>query len=292
MEKGIAYYIGKNSDFEALKNPKAWRLAATQIFFSLSAGWGGVQALSSYNNFENNCFRDSLIVAFTNCATSIFAGFAIFSILGHMAHVMDVEVTEVVKSSFGLAFIAYPTALSTLPGSSFWACCFFLMLFTLGLDSQFTILETVATALSDIGPFFRNRRTSMMLGLSIIMFLLGLVCCTRTGINWVDLIDGYVGGWALLFSTLLELIALGTVYGGGVVAWYRGEDEYLIEDIEMMIGKKSKWFWIYWRVCWYIVSPLVMLVLLIWSVVAYTDNSVEWVSTKNKNNSKIHIFPG
>ena len=80
MEKGIAYYIGKNSDMEALKNPKAWRLAATQIFFSLSAGWGGVQALSSYNNFENNCFKDSLIVAFTNCGTSIFAGFAIFSI--------------------------------------------------------------------------------------------------------------------------------------------------------------------------------------------------------------------
>ena len=158
------------------------------------------------------------------------------------------------------------------------------MLFTLGLDSQFTILETVATALADIGPTFRNRRTSMMLGLSVIMFLLGLVCCTRTGINWVDLIDGYVGGWALLFSTLLELIALGTVYGGGVFAWYRGEDEKLIEDIEMMIGKRSDTFWFYWRITWYVISPIVMLVLFVWSLVAYADNQVPWVSrnlTKN-----------
>ena len=36
----------------------------------------------------------------------------------------------------GLVFIVYPAALATLPHPNIWAVIFFLMLITLGLDSQ------------------------------------------------------------------------------------------------------------------------------------------------------------
>ena len=76
---GLSYYIGSGSDWEKIKDADVWRKAATQIFFSLSAGWGGLQALSSYNKFHNNAFRDTMFVCLVNCGTSVFAGFAIFS---------------------------------------------------------------------------------------------------------------------------------------------------------------------------------------------------------------------
>ena len=41
---------------------------------------------------------DTLIVVTLNAATSVFAGFAIFSILGHLAHTLNASVDKVVAS--------------------------------------------------------------------------------------------------------------------------------------------------------------------------------------------------
>ena len=71
------------------------RFQAKKIFFSLSAAWGGLVSLSSYNKFHENVFQNTLIVALTNCLTSVFAGFAIFSIVGEMARILNKDVDQV-----------------------------------------------------------------------------------------------------------------------------------------------------------------------------------------------------
>ena len=58
----------------------------------------------------------------------------------------------------GLAFIVYPEALSRLPLPWLWAVLFFFMLFFLGLDSEFALLETALTALYDGVPKLRNHK--------------------------------------------------------------------------------------------------------------------------------------
>ena len=77
-----------------------------------------------------------------------------------------------------------------------------------------------------------------------------------------------------LFSTLIEIVAVGTLYGGGAYAWFTGKPERLVEDIEIMIGKRSKLWWFPWKVLWYIVTPILLVVLLIWGLAVYENNPV------------------
>ena len=95
-DKGIEFYI--IPEWEKLKEPKVWVDAAGQIFFSFGVGLGGLLTFSSYNKYNHNIYRDTLFMTISSCVVSLFAGFAIFSILGHMAHVLDTDVGSVVTS--------------------------------------------------------------------------------------------------------------------------------------------------------------------------------------------------
>ncbi|XP_062819891.1 sodium- and chloride-dependent neutral and basic amino acid transporter B(0+) isoform X2 [Anolis carolinensis] len=268
--EGIEYYIGNQSNFTKLMEAEVWKDAATQIFFSLSVAWGGLVALSSYNKFHNNCYSDAIFVCVINCLTSVFAGFAIFSILGHMAFMADKKVSEVVDSGFDLAFVAYPEALSKLPVAPLWSFLFFFMLLLLGLDSQFATIETITTTIQDSFPkVMKKMRVPVTLGLCMLLFLLGLVCVTQAGIYWVNLVDHFCAGWGILFAAVLELAGICWIYGGN----------RFIEDIEMMIGKKSFLFWLWWRICWFAVTPCLLLAILVWSLVTFAPpkyGSVEY----------------
>ncbi|VDM61731.1 unnamed protein product [Angiostrongylus costaricensis] len=91
--KGIYYYL--TPDFAKLSDAKVWSAAATQIFFSLGPGFGVLLALSSYNDFNNNCYRDAIITSSINCLTSFFSGFVIFSTLGYMSELTNKDISEV-----------------------------------------------------------------------------------------------------------------------------------------------------------------------------------------------------
>lgn len=74
---------------------QAWMDAATQIFYSLSIGFGALIAFSSYMPRKNNCVRDALTVVLINCGTSLFAGIVTFSFLGYRKKVTGIPIEEV-----------------------------------------------------------------------------------------------------------------------------------------------------------------------------------------------------
>lgn len=196
--EGIRYYL--TPEWEKLKNTKVWIDAASQIFFSLGPGFGTLLALSSYNKFNNNCYRDALLTSSINCLTSFLAGFVIFSVLGYMAQVQNVDIDKVglevrkqfskVRRNFklllfqgpGLVFIVYPEAISLMTGSTFWSIIFFLMLITLGLDSTFGGLEAMITALCDEFPNFIGKRREVF----VLVLLAFIYVCALPTMTYVS----------------------------------------------------------------------------------------------------------
>ena len=89
--------------------------------------------------------RDAIVLPLFDVGTSVFGGFVSFSVLGHMAHRLNVSVPDVVQSGPGLVFTVYPEVLSLLPLAPLWALLFFLMLFTLSIDSEVRAFSPVPT---------------------------------------------------------------------------------------------------------------------------------------------------
>ncbi|CAH1801941.1 unnamed protein product [Owenia fusiformis] len=253
--QGIIYYL--NPRWEELLHASVWIDAAAQVFFSLGPGFGVLLALSSYNKFNNNCYKDALLTASINCLTSFLAGFVVFSVLGYMAFQQGKEVNKVASEGAGLVFVVYPEAIATLTGSTFWAIIFFLMLITLGLDSTFGGLEAVITGICDEYPRAIGRRREMFVaGYIILIFFCALPTCTYGGNYVLTLLDQHGAPISILLIACLEAIA---------VNWFYGVNRFA-GDIKRMTGFTPG---IYWKICWAGISPIFLIVLFILSCYFY-----------------------
>jgi solute carrier family 6 amino acid transporter-like protein 5/7/9/14 len=258
---GIKFYL--QPKMETLLTIGVWSDAATQIFYSLGPAFGGLITLSSYNKFNNNCHRDAVLIALANCSTSVFAGFVIFSIIGFMAKELGQDVGDVIKSGPGLAFVAYPEAVTKLPYPPLWSFLFFMMLITLGLDSQFTMTETLTTAVMDQWPALRKQKALVVVGACSMGFLLGLTMCTNGGVYMFTLIDSFSSSWSLLLLAITEVL---------LIMWVYGYSNFF-DNIDEMGIKMPKISFYYWKANWFAITPIILSFITIVTLVNFKPAS-------------------
>lgn len=208
---GIEAYIGQ-WDWSALNSGPIWSEAVSQIFFSIGICFGIMTAYSSYNHSYSNSVQDAWIIALSNSATSLLAGFAVFSILGHLSQTSGIAIDDLGSKGLGLAFITYPVALAQLPGSNFWCVLFFGTLFTLGLDSAFSLVEAVTTALKDSTNFRRYSHVAVTGAVTVLALTISVFYSFDNGLTALDSVDYYVNNILMVFVGLMECVAVGWVY--------------------------------------------------------------------------------
>uniref|UniRef100_A0AAR2IJY2 Transporter n=1 Tax=Pygocentrus nattereri TaxID=42514 RepID=A0AAR2IJY2_PYGNA len=256
--EGIKFYL--YPDLSRLQDPEVWIDAGTQIFFSYAICLGAMTSLGSYNKYKYNCYRDCLLLGGLNSGTSFVSGFAIFSVLGFMAQEQGVAIADVAESGPGLAFIAYPKAVTMMPLPTFWAILFFIMLLLLGLDSQFVEVEGQITSLVDLYPSLLRkgyRREIFIAVICVISYLVGLTMVTKGGMYVFQLFDYYAAsGVCLLWVAFFECVA---------VAWVYGADNFY-DAIEDMIGYRPNG-WMKWS--WTLITPVLCVGCFVFSLVKY-----------------------
>ncbi|XP_046989692.1 sodium-dependent nutrient amino acid transporter 1-like [Schistocerca americana] len=252
---GILFFI--TPQWDRLLTIEVWYAAITQSFFSLTVCFGPLIMYSSYNDFNHNVHRDALIVTTLDTCTSILAGCTIFSILGNLAYEMGIDdISAVVNSGTGLAFISYPDAIAKFEFvPQLFAVLFFFMLFVLGVGSAVALDSAVNTIIRDDFPSIKQW---MVAALTCVGgFLTGLVYITPAG-QWIlNLVDYYNVTLTCFVLASIEMAA---------VAWIYGMDNFC-QDVEFMLGHRVG---MYWRICWGFITPVVLILVLIYSLVTST----------------------
>lgn len=215
--EGISFYIGR-FDASKLGDVTVWATACGQILFSLSPGFGTAITYSSMTDKKGDVYKIAIITAVTNSAFSIVGGIGIFAIIGHLAY-LEGESVEVIgsRSGTGLAFITIAEAMTKFGAAkNAMSVMFFFMLFSLGLDSAFALLETLASYVQDYikeRGFARRPTWQVTTGLATILTLLGMPFCTRAGGELLDVVDHFAGTVLLLVICFVESIMFNFDFG-------------------------------------------------------------------------------
>ncbi len=244
-------------DFSALKDPNLWVDAIGQVFYSMSVMMAIMVAYGSFLGEDANIAKDSIIIAFSDAGTSVLASIVMFTTMYGTG--MQAQITD---SGIGTAFIVYPAAIVSLTNNgtlnAIFAFIFYLCLCTLAIDSAFSIVEGVATAISDRFKLDKKKTT---LYTCIIAGVISVLYITGSGVEFLDIVDHWCNAFNLIIVGIAETVAVGWFFKTGKV----------LDEINRNTKKfrMPKW-WFYASVKGF--SPVILIGFFVWNIVDLFSN--------------------
>lgn len=221
LEGGVhgAYWLFE-PDFQIMRDPKVWNGAASQIFFSLTLGFGVMTAYSSYAPKKADHTTNALIIGTMNCSLELVTGLGIFSLLFAFSLMPQ-------ASTLGMTFFVMPKAISLLPwATQLVGAAFFTLLLCAGVTSAMSLLEATMAGVNDRFKISRSKALVVLTAvgfLGSLAFALPLVVDAQLssngtfGLSFLDLMDHYAFAYGLVIAGLLECILVGWFLPVGVL---------------------------------------------------------------------------
>ena len=238
-------------DWSALGNSNLWVDAIGQVFYSLSTSMAIMFAYGSFLNKDSNIVVDTTIIAFSDMFVSVLAGIVMFTTMAGVGMLDNMS-----ASGIATAFIIYPQAIVKISDSGvfnmIFAFIFYFCLITLAIDSLFSIIEGISTALSDKFKLDKKKTTLII---CIIEGVISLIYITGAGLAVLDIVDYFINSYTLIITGILEMIAAG---------WFFKTTK-ILDELNRNTNKFKMPSW------WFIpsikvVSPIVLIGLFGWNL--------------------------
>lgn len=238
-------------DWTALSDSNLWVDAVGQVFYSLSTSMAIMFAYGSFLDKKSNIVVDTVIIAFSDMFISVLAGIVMFTTMAGVGMLDNMS-----ASGIATAFIIYPQAIVKISNSGvfnmIFAFIFYFCLITLAIDSLFSIIEGISTAVSDK---FKLNKKKTTLTICIIEGIISLIYVTGAGLAVLDIVDYFINSYTLIITGVLEMVAAGWLF----------KTIKILEELNRNTGKFKMPSW------WFLpsikfISPIVLLGLFAWNL--------------------------
>ncbi len=197
-------------DWSAITDGQVWIAAYGQIFFSLSVGFGIMITYASYLRRRADLTGSALVAGFANSSFELLAGIGVFATVGFMAVQSGVGVNDVVTDGVGLAFVAFPQIISTLPGgATLFGLLFFGCLVVAGVSSLISIVQVIVSAVQDRTGMRRGPTVAVVGGGTALASI--LLFPTREGLYILDAADHFINQYGIALAGLVTVITVSWV---------------------------------------------------------------------------------
>ena len=193
--------------YHALADPQVWMSAASQIFFSLSVGFGIILNYASYLRRRD----DVVLSGLTASATNEFFEICLGGMITLPAAFIFLGADFPMRSSFDLGFTTLPVVFLHMPGGPLFGFLWFFALFLAAVTSSLSMLQP-AIAFLEEGLSIGRRASVTILGMVTVLGSLFVIYFSK-GLVALDTMDFWIGTAAIFVLATLQVVLYGWVLG-------------------------------------------------------------------------------